>query len=195
MGIESICCEKSLFIKRVQKHIGIELNTSKQRWIESSCVLCKLVQHIAIICHTKLFGQCYNKNLLISCLFWCFFNFFRLAASFVLDFFSKISKMGATFMKYRKFALGNPVICIWGLITKHGYCHEVFGCWVVGPQRPRYDLTSEWKMPKLCLTIFFEILTSQKKSQLISAVCLHFFKKIVNPQYFSLVSENYITDI
>ena len=32
-------------------------------------------------------------------------------------------------------------------------------------------------MEKFCLTNFFEIFTSQKKSQLISAVCLHFFKK------------------
>ena len=37
------------------------------------------------------------------------------------------------------------------------------------------------KMPKLYFTIFFEILTSQIKSQLISAVCLHFFQKIVKP--------------
>ena len=31
------------------------------------------------------------------------------------------------------------------------------------------------KMPKLSLRKFFKILTSEKKSQLISAVCLHFF--------------------
>ena len=181
MGIESICCKKRLFIKRVQKHIGIELNTSKQRWIESSCVLCKLVQLVPIFWHTKLFGQCYNKNLLIFCLFWGFFNFCQLAASFVLEFFQKNSKLGDTLSKYKQSAFVEPVICIWGLITKHGYWYEVFGCWVVGPQRPRYDLTFGSKMPKLCLTKFFEILTSQIKSQLISAVCLHFFKKIVNP--------------
>ena len=110
----SICLKISLFVKYVQNHIGNELNTSKQRWIKSSCVLCKLAQLVPIFWHTKLFGQCYNKNLLIFCLFWGFFNFCRLAASFVLDFFSKNSKLGDTFTKYRKFALGNPVICIWG---------------------------------------------------------------------------------
>ena len=50
-------------------------------------------------------------------------------------------------------------------------------------------------MLKLCLTKFFEILTSQIKSQLISAVCLHFFKKIIKSYFFSLDSEKYITDI
>ena len=94
--MKPICWKISLFIKNIQKHIGNELNMTKQRRTESSCVLCKLVQYIAIICHTKLSGQCYNKNLLISCLFWCFFNFCQLAASFVLDFFSKNSKLGGT---------------------------------------------------------------------------------------------------
>ena len=39
-------------------------------------------------------------------------------------------------------------------------------------------------MLKLCLTNFFEILTSQIKSQLISAVCLHFFKKNCESKIF-----------
>ena len=110
--MKSICCKISLFIKIFQKLIGNEQTMAKQRWTESSCVLCKLVQHIPIFCHTKFFDQCYNKNLLIFCLFWGFFNFCQLAASFVWIFFSKNSKLGDTLMKYRKFALANPVICI-----------------------------------------------------------------------------------
>ena len=65
---------KPFYQKNIQTHIGNELNMTKQRQTESSCVLCKLVQHIPIICHTKLFSQCYNKNLLIFYLFWCFFK-------------------------------------------------------------------------------------------------------------------------
>ena len=79
------------------------------------------------------------------------------------------------------------------LITKHGYWYEVFGCWVVGLQRPRYDLTFGSKMPKICLTKIFKILTSQIKSQLISAVCLHFFKKNVNLKRFIPQSEKNIS--
>ena len=47
-------------------------------------------------------------------------------------------------------------------------------------------------MQKLYLYDFFEILKSRIKSQLISAVCLHFSKKIVNPKNYSLYTENYI---
>ena len=94
--MKPICWKISLFIKNIQKHIGNELNMTKQRWTESSCVLCKLVQHIPIICHTKLFGQCYNKNLLIFFLFWWFFKLFLSASIFVLNFFSKNSKLGDT---------------------------------------------------------------------------------------------------
>ena len=72
--IRSICWKIGLFIKNVQKHIGNELNTTKLRWTESSCVLCKLVQHIPIIWHTKLFGPCYKKNLLIFIVFCSFFQ-------------------------------------------------------------------------------------------------------------------------
>ena len=88
--LESICCEKSLFFKRVQKHIGNELNMTKLRWTESSCVLCKLVQHIPIICHTKLFSQCYNKNFVILVLFWCFFKLCQLPSDLFRIFFQKI---------------------------------------------------------------------------------------------------------
>ena len=84
---------------------------TKQRWTESSCVLCKLVQHIPIICHTKLFGQCYNKNLLIFYLFWCFFKLCQSAASFNMIFFFKKFKIGWYSTKYKKSALENPVIC------------------------------------------------------------------------------------
>ena len=48
------------------------------------------------------------------------------------------------------------------------------------------------KMQKNYFNEFFEILNSQIKSQLISAVCLQFFKKIVYPKFFLLHSENYI---
>ena len=75
----SICWKISLFVKYVQNHIENELNMSKQRWIKSSCVLCKLVQLIPIIWHTKLFGQCYDKNLLLLLLFLSFFKFWWLA--------------------------------------------------------------------------------------------------------------------
>ena len=139
--IKSIYCKNSLFTKNVQKHIGNELTMAKQRWTESSCVLCKLVQHIPIICHTKLFDQCYNKNFVISHLFRCFFKFCQLAASFVLDFFFKKFKIGWYLTKYKKSANNNLFICIWGLITKHGYWYKSFGRWVVGRLRPRYVLT------------------------------------------------------
>ena len=72
---ESICWKISLFFKNVPKHIGNELTTTKQRWTESSCVLCKLVQHIPFICHPKPFGQCYNKIFVIFFLFCRFFQF------------------------------------------------------------------------------------------------------------------------
>ena len=53
---------------------------TKQSQTESSCVLCKLVQHISIICDTKLFGQCSNKNLLILS------NFFLLEKNNILHY-------------------------------------------------------------------------------------------------------------
>ena len=43
------------------------------------------------------------------------------------------------------------------------------------------------------LSKLFQISTSEKKSQLISAVRLHFFKKIINSHLFLLVFENYKT--
>ena len=49
--------------------------------------------------------------------------------------------------------------------------------WVKGLKRLRYVLISGHKMTKFSLILFFDILTSQEKSQLISAVCLHFFQK------------------
>ena len=48
-------------------------------------------------------------------------------------------------------------------------------------------------LTKILLKNFFEILTSQKKSQLISAVCLHFFKKYINSKLFMVQYENGIT--
>ena len=50
--------------------------------------------------------------------------------------------------------------------------------WVKGLKRLRYVLISGHKMTKFSLILFFDILTFQEKSQLISAVCLHFFKKV-----------------
>ena len=94
--MKSICQKISLFIKNVQNAIGNELNTTKQRWTESSCVLCKLVQHIPIICHTKLFGQRYNKNLVILLLFWCFFKLCQDPGNFFGVFFHKIQKWDVT---------------------------------------------------------------------------------------------------
>ena len=88
--IKSIYCKNSLFTKNVQKHIENELTMAKQRWTESSCVLCKLVQHIPIICHTKLFSQCYNKNFVILVLFWCFFKLCHLPQDLFWIFFQKI---------------------------------------------------------------------------------------------------------
>ena len=52
--------------------------------------------------------------------------------------------------------------------------------WVKGLKRLRYVLISGHKMTKFSLILFFDILTFQEKSQLISAVCLHFFKKCAN---------------
>jgi len=49
---------------------------------------------------------------------------------------------------------------------------------VDGLQRLRYVLISRQKMTKISLINFFEIFTSQQKSQLISAVCLHFSQNI-----------------
>ena len=90
--MKSICQKISLFIKNVQNAIGNELNTTKQRWTESSCGWCKLVQRIAVIWHTKLFGQCYNKNLLIFYLFCSSSNFDDLLLNSFWIFFHKIQK-------------------------------------------------------------------------------------------------------
>ena len=46
---------------------------------------------------------------------------------------------------------------------------------------------------KFLLITFFEILTSQKKSQLISAVCLHFSQKTKISKILRLQTENCIT--
>ena len=86
--MKPICWKISLFIKNIQKHIGNELNMTKQRWTESSCVLCKLVQHIPLTCHPKLFGQCYNNFFLIFYMFCSFFQLWRLAIGFLVSFFS-----------------------------------------------------------------------------------------------------------
>ena len=48
-------------------------------------------------------------------------------------------------------------------------------------------------MTKFSKITFLQILTSQKKSQLISAVCLHFFKKNVNLKRFIPRSEKNIS--
>ena len=64
--------------------------------------------------------------------------------------------------------------------------------WVKGLKRLRYVLIWGYKMTKFSLILFFDILTSQEKSQLISAVCLHFFKKHINSKQFTLSSENSI---
>ena len=48
-------------------------------------------------------------------------------------------------------------------------------------------------MTKFSKITFLQILTSQKKSQLISAVCLHFFKKNVNLKRFIPQSEKNIS--
>ena len=88
--IKSIYCKNSLFTKNVQKHIENELTMAKQRWTESSCVLCKLGQHIPFICHPKLFGQSYNKNFVILVLFWCFFKLCQLLSDLFRIFFQKI---------------------------------------------------------------------------------------------------------
>ena len=65
--------------------------------------------------------------------------------------------------------------------------------WVDGLPRLRYVLTSRYKAKKFLLIQFFEILISQKKSQLISAVCLHFLKRYINSKIFMVQSQNYIT--
>ena len=62
--------------------------------------------------------------------------------------------------------------------------------WVKGLKRLRHVLIWGYKMTKFSFILFFGILTSQEKSQLISAVCLHFFKKYVNSKLFTLSSEN-----
>ena len=90
--MKSICCKISLFIKNFQKLIGNEQTMAKQRWTESSCVLCKLVQHIPFICHPKLFGQCWNKNFVIFYMFCSFFNFDDLSPNLFLISFHKIQK-------------------------------------------------------------------------------------------------------
>ena len=64
--------------------------------------------------------------------------------------------------------------------------------WVKGLKRLRYVLIWGYKMTKFSLILFFDILTSQEKSQLISAVCLHFFKKHINSKQFTLSSDNSI---
>ena len=53
VDMKSICWKISLFFKNVPKpkHIGNELTMTKQRWTESSCVLCKLVSLIPVIWH------------------------------------------------------------------------------------------------------------------------------------------------
>ena len=69
----------------------------------------------------------------------------------------------------------------------------------------RYFMLGGWTTEtKVCLDItmknykifvnnFFEILTSQKKSQLISAVCLHFSQKMKFSKLLWLQTENCIT--
>ena len=136
----SICWKIRLFVKYVQNHIGNELNMSKQRWIKSSCVLCKLVQLIPIIWHTKLFGQCYKENLLIFYLFCSFFNFFSLPLNLFWIFLHKIQKWVVA-NEISKICWHKPLHMYMGLITKHGHWYDILGCWVVGLQRLWYDLT------------------------------------------------------
>ena len=54
-----------------------------------------------------------------------------------------------------------------------------------------FDITM--KNYKIFVNNFFEILTSQKKSQLISAVCLHFSQKNKISKLLQLQTENCIT--
>ena len=61
-----------------------------------------------------------------------------------MDFLSK--KIGVytgqlDIVEYQKIAIGLSFADVYQLITKHGYWNEIFGCWVVGLLRPRYDLT------------------------------------------------------
>ena len=56
----------------------------------------------------------------------------------------------------------------------------------------RYVQISGQQLPKLSLMKLLKIFTFEEKSQLISAVCLHFFKKVINSHLFLLYTENYI---
>ena len=57
--------------------------------------------------------------------------------------------------------------------------------WMLGGWTTKTKVWSDMRVKnaKTLLNIFFEILTSQIKSQLISAVCLHFFKKFVKQSF------------
>ena len=98
--------------------------------------------------------------------------------------------------KVKSVEFSNPTfpISIWPLITNSGYQEDEL--FPIG-QMDHKDLGMFWyhnkKRQFFCKKNFFEILTSQKKSQLISAVCLHFFKKYKNSKMFMVQSQNYTT--
>ena len=151
----------------------------------------------AITAHTKL---SVSLTIKICWFFWWFLNmstFADLPRNEFLKFVHRISFL----------VIGNNMELVLNMILHLFWCtakNKIMGegqnetfrhcvCYKDRFARWRYVQIWAQKLPKFSLINFFEILTSQKKSQLISAVWLHFLIQNVNSKRVILQSEKCIT--
>ena len=152
----------------------------------------------AITAHTKL---SVSLTIKICWFFWWFLNmstFADLPQNEFLEFVHRISFL----------VIGNNMELVLNMILHLFWCtakNKIMGegqnetfrhcvCYKDRFARRRYVQIWAQKLPKFSLINFFEILTSQKKSQLISAVCLHFSQKMKISKLILLQTENYMTN-
>ena len=188
--------KKASLEKRVPKHIVNEL--MQQNWDELRGLVYtkKLVSLIRITSHNSVWVSDTEKKC------W-FFQGFELMTNFATTQVISHLNFFITFKKYikrttyEKIAFWKVTVGVWQIKTWNvEWLDLVF--WDILPMG---ELTTNIKVCfhikiKNAKIFFYEIfwnLTSQKKSQLISAVCLHFFKNNEKSKWFIPLSQNRIT--